>query len=227
MTTLCVCDARNCRSHHVHRGVRGTRLGFNQGDAIFFIASMTKAVTTAAPMQLVERGRLWMSPPPSSGTGKASSVKRIRPSEQDHFEACHQRRHVTKSRDARVGLLRRGLRQANVRMAVQGGSDSANVRAGYPLAVRHGTPLDRAVGGGCSVIIQAEVRSHVGELRPPDRQTERLRKKPRTSLRLPKRTTKAAASNSMTADYARFMQMILHKGAVATGRASWKRRRRS
>jgi hypothetical protein len=168
-----------------------------------------------------------MSPPPSSGTGKASSVKRIRPSEQDHFEACHQRRHVTKSRDAHVGLLRRGLRQANVRMAVQGGSDSDQCSSRVPA----GSTARNSIGQGGWRRLQRHNtgRSSIACWRvAPARQADgTLKEKPRTSLRLPKRTTKAAASNSMTADYARFMQMILHKGAVATGRASWKRRRRS
>jgi CubicO group peptidase (beta-lactamase class C family) len=104
---------------------------------------------------------------------------------------------------------------------------ATNVRAGYPLAVRHGTPLGRAVGG--ELQRHNTGRSSIACWRvAPARQADgTLKEKPRTSLRLPKRTRKAAASNSMTADYARFMQMILHKGAVATGRASWKRRRRS
>jgi hypothetical protein len=55
-----------------------------------------------------------------------------------------------------------------------------------------------------------KVRSHVGELCPPRQADGTLKEEPRTSLRLPKRTTKAAASNSTTADYARFMQMILN-----------------
>ena len=128
-------------------------------DSIFFIASMTKAITTTAALQLVERGKLTLDEPVSKHLpelakldvlqGFDKSGKPILRPASKPVTLKHLLTHTSGLRLRHLGRkhveVRRAARRAPSRNS--GSAHSADLRTRHPLAVRNGPGLDREAGG--------------------------------------------------------------------------------
>ncbi len=135
-------------------------------DSIFAIASMTKAVTTVAALQLVEQGKVRpgrAGREAPSATRQAGGAGRIRREGQGVVTAVYQAGHAAPPADAHQRLLLRHVGRGHVPLRLPTASASAgpdrpaDVRARKALAIRPGLRLGRQVGGGGQ-------RGHAGRL---------------------------------------------------------------
>ena len=219
-------------------------------DAIFFIASMTKAVTTAAAMQLVERGKLTLDEPAARHLPELGKLEVLngfdaagKPILKPASKPVTLRNLMTHTSGFCYALFDEQMFEYQSKV---GGPAPGTVAPLTPLMFEpgarwsYGTGLDWTgrlieVTSGMSLedyfqknllgplgmkdtsfILKPEKfdRLVAGYARQPD---GTLKENPRTMPAPPKAYNGGGGLSSTAADYARFLQMILNKGAGPGG----------
>ena len=124
---------------------------------------MTKAITTAAGMQLVEQGKLALDEPIGKvlpDLADTAGVRRLRRERQAEAARRQAADHAAASHDPHGGLLLRHLERrdgpvhgarrhsGHHHLREQGADHAARVRSGRALGIRHQHRLGRQGGGG-------------------------------------------------------------------------------
>lgn len=215
-------------------------------DSIFFIASMTKAVTTTAAMQLIERGKLSLDEPAAKHLPELGAVKVFtgfnsagKPMLKPPTKPVTLRNLMTHTSGFCYDVWDKTMFEYTSKM---GGAAQGAVAPSTPLMFepgfrwQYGTGLDWTgrlveVASGMSLedyfqqnllgplgmkdtsfILKPEKfdRMVAGATRQPDRSLKEI---PRAQPAPPKVYSGGGGLNSTAADYVRFMQMILKRGA--------------